>query len=195
MDCYEKTSKHYCYSCFSKIKQHFTSAMDEIYPEAKEIYIGRTNYPEKRLLEHFIRSDRNHLSVIHWASSMQEIADIEEYFIKECQSRLKAANKDPLSDGKIYGEYNCLYISWSEKSKSKWDSEQYEIPIIKIDGSWQLDDGFRIFPEMPGEFETIHLIAPYSKSTALEARENIDSNRAKFWEKRKYRLMKAKKIT
>lgn len=119
-----------CPECLSSIRRALLGYIDEIDALAHQFYVGRSNFPERRLLEHFSRPEKiqrgetwatevtpNRLSVLHWSASWQEIADLEIAVIAEDQRRgkLKLLNADAESWGRWDGAWNCLYVLWAAK--------------------------------------------------------------------------------
>jgi hypothetical protein len=47
------TDLAYCPGCFDEILDKLEEHVSRTYAEAHHVYIGRTNYPERRLLEHY----------------------------------------------------------------------------------------------------------------------------------------------
>lgn len=92
------------------------------YSDASEFYIGRTNFPEVRLLEHFVDTDgaRRRMAILHWSACWSEIMLLEERLISSFgidSSRLKGANKDPKSSGTLSGSWNCVYGVWAPRAR------------------------------------------------------------------------------
>jgi hypothetical protein len=126
-----------CAVCLGRIRTGLLGYIDEIDAVAHQLYIGRSNYPERRLLEHFSSPDKirhgetwasevapNRLSVLHWSASWQEVADLEKSLIAEYQRRgkLKLLNADAESWGRWDGAWNCLYVLWAGKRSVKSDT-------------------------------------------------------------------------
>jgi hypothetical protein len=109
----------HCNACLAAIVAALARRIDEIDPLARQLYIGRTNYPERRLLEHY-REGRDHLAVLHWSPSWRECAQIEEQLIAEFRARgkVKLENEAEDSSGKWSGPWNCIYLSWEANKKS-----------------------------------------------------------------------------
>src|SRR2546430_12765765 len=61
----------YCDACLEALLVDLVSIVKELGSSASKTYIGRTSFPERRLLEHFIASDRDHLVILHWADSRE----------------------------------------------------------------------------------------------------------------------------
>ena len=86
--------------------------IDAVLGKAKRAYIGRSNFPERRLLEHMAESKRNKLLSVYWANSKEEAKAAEEALIKKYGNRLKLENKAPDARGRWGLPPHAVYISW-----------------------------------------------------------------------------------
>lgn len=107
----------FCRDCMATLESYVDDLINEIKPESREFYIGRTNYPERRLLEHALFFGRTKLTVLHWAAEWDEIDYLESLFIEKHQGR-KSKNQTDEATGKKSGSFNALYISWEKKAKA-----------------------------------------------------------------------------
>lgn len=73
-------------------------------------YIGRTNHPERRLIEHMALDGRNKLFTLHWASDVDDIAVLERTMLARFADKLENAAQD--ARGRRGTGPNALYISW-----------------------------------------------------------------------------------
>ncbi len=85
----------------------------EIATVADAYYIGRTNWPEKRLLGHRAESGRQHLAVLQWASSIPWVRGLEIEMIKMFRGKKGNENVGADSDGGLWGRWNCVYVAWN----------------------------------------------------------------------------------
>ena len=136
-------SDFYCRRDFRQLEAGLLGTLDEIYREAADVYIGRTHYPEQRLLYHRRDHDRDHLAVLHWAGDRAEIAHLEVHLIKAAAGRLKGKNVSDTSDGKWAGHWNCLYVAWTWKARAK------PLAGARFTDVSSLDLGRRLLPERP----------------------------------------------
>lgn len=56
--------------------------VDDVLGVASKLYLGRTDFPERRLLEHFVSSKRDFLLVLHWTANWAEAKEFEEGLIR-----------------------------------------------------------------------------------------------------------------
>ena len=82
VDCDEEMEKFFCKTCYRKLSKSLTETLKDICTAAAEIYVGRTSDPERRLLEHFVESDRDILTILHWAKDWEEADYFEEMLIE-----------------------------------------------------------------------------------------------------------------
>lgn len=92
---------------------------------ASSVYVGRTNYPERRMLEHLRERNHDRLAVLHWTANRHEMKDVEEALIAHVKKTypLKGDNRDDESSGGKSGPWYAIYVSWREKAKAR------EIPV------------------------------------------------------------------
>src|SRR4029077_9190230 len=57
---------YYCGGDFAALLSELTKTIEIIYASAREVYIGRTHYPEQRLFGHRHERSLDHLAVLHW---------------------------------------------------------------------------------------------------------------------------------
>lgn len=143
--CFDATS--WCQLHWNEFTDRLVSSISDIAKgESQRIYVGRTNYPERRLLEHFTR-DREHkdekrkypdrardyLAVLHWSGSWREIDKLERCLIERTR-RPKQMNKDPHSKGDWYGNWCCVYVSWAfQERASSFDQRHHVREVHHLD--------------------------------------------------------------
>ena len=122
------SSSVYCAAHWSSLTDHLQSLVHYLGAGAASIYVGRTNYPERRLLQHLANADRGHdrLAVLHWAGTPAEAEEIEKFVICVVKKRfkLKGMNESDDSDGRWSGPWNAVYASWREKKRTQ------AVPVI-----------------------------------------------------------------
>lgn len=128
-DCDSKASDDFmrCIACSGRIKKDALAIVQGIRRQADAVYVGRSNYPERRLLEHFTGRSvskklrgaavlRDRLTVLHWTGSWREAAMVEEYLIRQSPAATglpDLLNSDAESWGSFSGPWNCVYVSWA----------------------------------------------------------------------------------
>ncbi len=120
----------YCGRCLSHVIETANKWIVRLYPEVHHLYVGRSNYPERRLLQHFAGKStvdptkdwsrdrrREYMAVLHWSGSWRETAWVEERLIK-LNDGLKVVNDSPESWGNWSGAWNCVYVCWAYKQSA-----------------------------------------------------------------------------
>lgn len=82
----------------------------EIKPKCRSMYIGRTNCPERRLMEHCMKKSDYHMILLHWTADWSEVMAMEECLIARSAKFAKLENEIGDSSGNIYGNWQCLYL-------------------------------------------------------------------------------------
>jgi predicted GIY-YIG superfamily endonuclease len=114
-----------CISCTAHLKRQALAVVKEIRSNAVVAYVGRSNSPERRLLQHFtgqgvsktVRKhpqQRDRLSVIHWTGSWREAAMVEDHLIKHSSAKPGLAdllNSPAEGWGRFSGPWNCVYVN------------------------------------------------------------------------------------
>lgn len=138
----------YCVDHWRDLTGKLEEVLEFIGRGATSIYVGRSNYPERRLLEHLRDREHDKLSVLHWSANRFEIEDVEKILIAYTKRRfpLKGENRDDESSGRLSGPWNAAYVSWKEKSKTlpipvRWRAVAHldEVPLAP-------QPGFLAFP-------------------------------------------------
>lgn len=84
----------------------------EILELSKRAYIGRTNFPERRLLQHMASAGRNKLFSVCWCDSDSEAVTVEESLLAEFGDLLKVENAALDSRGRWGEPPHAVYVSW-----------------------------------------------------------------------------------
>jgi hypothetical protein len=113
------SSAFYCPSHWDALLDGLVATIEPIAREAREIYIGRSNDPERRLLEHYEQSGRDLMAVLHWSSDQEEIEIIEKELIERTSRFRKQANESSKPHGSWYGHWNAVYLSWMWRAASR----------------------------------------------------------------------------
>lgn len=92
--------------------------VNEIAEECRSIYIGRTNCPERRLMEHCKKKSKTdyHMILLHWTPDWSEVMAMEECLIELTRENRNLENKSGDSMGDMYGTWQCLYLRVQWKS-------------------------------------------------------------------------------
>jgi predicted GIY-YIG superfamily endonuclease len=120
-----------CISCTAHLKRQALAVVKEIRSNAVVAYVGRSNSPERRLLQHFtgqgvsktVRKhpqQRDRLSVIHWTGRWREAAMVEDHLIKHSSAKPGLAdllNSPAEGWGRFSGPWNCVYVNWAAKDE------------------------------------------------------------------------------
>lgn len=110
----------YCDAHWKTVVATLERTITVIARTAKELYIGRSCYPERRLLQHRETKGLACLAVLHWASDWTEIASLEEAMIEHGSRWVgKGLNQSENSDGRYSGAWNALYVAWNRKRGGK----------------------------------------------------------------------------
>lgn len=143
--------------------------------EAKALYVGRSCYPARRLLEHRQEKGLKNLAVLYWASDWNEIDLVEEEIIRRSCEKWdgKLHNISSDSAGRHSGAWNALYVAWSRKRGGK------RIPSEHIVGA--LHHSERLWPfEESSKAPPVVLSTSVSKDQALQllgARRTADAQK------------------
>ena len=109
----------YCPDHTKELIEHLNTWIEDIMDVAQKVYLGRTNHPERRLLEHHHKEGRDYLAVFHWASDWAEADSIERLVISRFSHKAKLQNVSSDADGRHNGAWNCIYASWAWKASIK----------------------------------------------------------------------------
>lgn len=150
------------------------AAVDRIYPDAQAVYVGRTNYPELRLLELREQKGSTRMAVLHWASCRHEAAVVESHLIEACMGRAKVTNASAKSSGGWFGHWNCIYLVWHPRRGA---SESERTAFGRVE---HLDRGHCIVPTRGFLREPIYLATDLSERAAIEERARYLDEDADF---------------
>ncbi|MBK8409902.1 MAG: hypothetical protein IPL19_18225 [Sandaracinaceae bacterium] len=120
----EHPGDFYCDQHYVRLVSGLEDTLKHIYAAASTVYIGRSHYPEQRLLYHRQDADlgnNDHMAVLHWAGDPEEIMQLEERLIANNHGRLKLKNDSLESKGSVVGKWHCIYVAWRwKKDCDKW---------------------------------------------------------------------------
>lgn len=89
--------------------------MEDVLAIASTVYLGRTGFPERRLLEHQRDHGRDHLMVMHWAASWPEAEVFESAIINRFDHLARLQNATKESVGRHGSPWNAVYVSFGLK--------------------------------------------------------------------------------
>lgn len=139
---------------------------------ASAIYLGRSSFPERRLLEHRARKGLDHMVVLHWCASHDEVAWLEEEFIAACRKYARLRNISGESEGRFTSPWNALYVTFTTKHGHRMDHRSWS----KVA---ELHPSRRLWPDRGVVREPVPLYTPLTPGEAAETlREFKEQHRA-----------------
>ena len=168
----------YCPPHWDDLLNNLGETIGRINRDARCIYIGRSSDPERRLLQHFVQCDRDHLAVLHWSSDLAEIERLESELIKGASYSRKLENEDAESCGSFWGHWNCVYASWTWKNGAE---DLSRTGFRRVDGLYhpRLLPDCSTFPKRPD-----YLKAAVSAERAERILDELQETRAEWRERR-----------
>lgn len=131
----------YCRRDHDALLDGLLRTTERAYKEGALFYVGRTHFPEQRLLQQRVERNLTHLAVLHWAGDQEETAWLEERLMREYHQTPKSRNRSLVSEGYWAGMWNAVYVAWRPKAKaSTWRDEAF-VPVE------YLDFGRRLVPD------------------------------------------------
>jgi hypothetical protein len=144
-----RDEQFYCRTHFDELLRGLVTNIERFYGRARDIYIGRSHYPEKRLLQHRSKKDLDHLAVLHWAGDRAEIEELETSLIRAFRERLKTLNRIGDSDGRWSGHWYCVYVAWAEKERAGAWPWTRRTPVRHLDYGHRLAPDRRVLVKEP----------------------------------------------
>jgi len=135
---------------------------------ASKLYVGRTNYPERRLLQHLVKRGTDRMAVLHWAADWDVVARIETHLIEfagKWEGKIKNASVD--STGRWSGAWNCVYLVWEDKASVSNGSKPFS-SFRELDATTRICPGHHLAQEGP-----VLLRAATSPTNALQHLETL----------------------
>jgi len=158
---FEQADGFYCEGCWATRWARIERDAREIRGSAAQgVYVGRSAYPERRLLEHLMKDKRDRLSILHWASSLEE-AEAFEIKIHKIVEDISDQTQ-PRAGGRFARCHHAIYISWTARSGFPADQLVHHTLVTELMTARQ-------WPAPPSRFETAHLWCPMTSDDA----ENI----------------------
>lgn len=84
----------------------------DISKRSRRMYLGRTNAPERRLLQHRVEKGLNKLFSLYWTDTPSEIAYVEKTLLARYGNRNKLENIAEDARGAWGRGPHAVYISW-----------------------------------------------------------------------------------
>lgn len=106
-----------CRTHLTALSEDIDEVVEADYRMARGVYIGRTCFPERRLLEHTVEKGLTVLRVLYWCDLPQEAKDLESALLERFEGMRKVLNKSTLSDGRMKtNTLNAVYAAWTPKN-------------------------------------------------------------------------------
>jgi hypothetical protein len=169
---------YYCESCRPPLWGRIERDVRELGGRAAQgVYVGRTAYPERRLLEHLQKDGRDRLSILHWAASLEEAEDFERWILGLVKDLSNQGQ--PRAGGRFARCHHAIYLSWTPRTTFPANQLVHHALVTELMGARQ-------WPAPPSRFETVHLWCPVSSDQtdcildglAEREREFLDERRA-----------------
>jgi ribosomal protein L37E len=116
---------------------------------APNFHVGRTALPARRLLEHLFESQRDTLSILHWADSLEEAEHFEPRIYSIVRRYAKTHQKEPRMGGDFSRSHHAIYVSWNASTPG--EGEQ------RVGSRVTTLPGQRCWPVPASSFEVYHL--------------------------------------
>jgi len=128
--------------------------LDAVAEVSADVYVGRSAYPERRLLEHVRDSGsrpRCNLAVLNWTCDWGETEALEKRVIRAANARftMKGKNRSKDSDGKWRSDWNCVYIAWIPKANGGSLTRWPVVTVTDLDPSRRLVPRRGLYPFQP----------------------------------------------
>ena len=120
----------FCAVHSEELLRHLELLVTDTCKVAGRIYLGRTGFPERRLLEHFANHGRSHLLLLLWAGSWDEAEFLEEALIRRFEHLSKLANESLESTGSFTSHWNALYLSFTPKAAIRALPGALDVPAL-----------------------------------------------------------------
>ena len=145
------------------------AAIDDI---AHEIYVGRTAFPERRLLRHLDSDGRAWLSILHWTDSLEDAETMEEWVFERVRHSPKIAQQQLRRGGKFSRSFHAIYVSWTPDALRKEpDGPQFRVEELPGDRRW---------PSRGAEFSVEHLHSASSRAQAAAALRRFEEREGRY---------------
>jgi hypothetical protein len=168
---------YYCGSCDPKLWARIERDIRVLRSMAAEgVYVGRSAFPERRLLEHLEKKGLDRLSVLHWAGSLEEAESFERRIHGEVKDLTN--QEPPRAEGQFARCHHAIYLSWTAKSAFPANQLVHHALITELMGARQ-------WPAPPSRFETVHLWCPVQRDQARWILDALKKTEQEFLEARR----------
>jgi hypothetical protein len=169
----------YCGTCSPTLWGRIEKEVGQIIAAtARKPYVGRTAFPERRLLQHLVERQRDRLSILHWADSLEEAETFERGIFELVRQGAETDQKEPRMQGKFSRGHHAIYVSWNSGSSSTAREQRSEFLVTTLPGQ-------RNWPVSASTFEAKHLISPLHPYQAKRVLDLFDAREADYLEKRR----------
>lgn len=162
----------YCDDCMFKLWARIERDLTELRGwAASGVYVGRSAYPERRLLQHLQKDGRERLSILHWASSLEEAETFETEIHRIVRDI--SDQHQPRTGGRFSRCHHAIYVSWTAS---------YAFPASQL-GHHAVSRnlmGARQWPAPPSRFETVHLLCAMSPDEARRSLAALDEREQEY---------------
>ncbi|HEU4578246.1 MAG TPA: GIY-YIG nuclease family protein [Polyangiaceae bacterium] len=169
----------YCESCGPKLRARLERDVGQLRSMAADgVYVGRTAFPERRLLEHLRKDHRDRLSILHWAASLEEAEAFERQihdFVKDLSRQ-----EQPRAGGRFSRCHHAIYLSWTPSSTFPAGQLFHHALVTELLGARQ-------WPAPPSRFEAVHLWCPISPEDADDLLDDLDEREREYLDERRAR--------
>ncbi len=157
-----KAGMSHCPKHRRKLLSNMMDMIGAVKGHAATLYVGRSAYPERRLIEHLRDRDLTHLFPLHWATEKEEAVVVEKELIERVKKKYRKAHFEMSTGGKSVGEWHAVYVAWARaKNAGQFDA----LPVREVA---DLDWGNRLLPQ-----------AAVTPETAVVLRVAIDKTASK----------------
>jgi hypothetical protein len=168
----------YCETCSAVLLERIERDATRIADAAVALYVGRTAFPERRLLEHLFDSRRDRLSILHWADSLEEAEVFERSIFKLVGNTGKTDQDEPRMRGRFSRGHHAIYISWNSRSAPVGAEQRLEPFVTTLPGQ-------RRWPVPTSTFQVDHLWSPLDTYQAKEVLNRFDDRETRYLERRR----------
>jgi len=160
----------YCRTCWPPLWDRIERDLTRIIEvSASTPYVGRTAFPERRLLQHLSESGRERLSIVHWADSLEEAEDFEQ----RISQRVRPRSDDGGRSGRFSRGHHAVYLSWRQLRSPSCGQLDANVEVREL-------PGLRCWPTPAPQFHTVHLISHLDGRRAESILERFADREADF---------------
>jgi hypothetical protein len=163
--------------CSPGVMARIDAELAAIHDIAHEIYVGRTAFPERRLLQHLDSDGRDWLSILHWADSLEDAETMEQWVLERVRNSPKLAQQQLRRGGKFSRSFHAIYVSWTrDVLRQEPDGPQFRVAELPGDRRW---------PSRAAEFGVEHLRSASSRAQAAAALRRFEERESRYLDERR----------